>query len=51
MATDTASLAHSQSERLKILVHTLLFVLGFSFVFIVGWGGSAVLLILPWAIL
>ena len=34
----------AQSERLKIFLHALLFVLGFSLVFIVGWGGSASLL-------
>ncbi len=30
----------STSERLKVFAHALLFVLGFSFVFVVGWGGS-----------
>lgn len=41
MTTDTAS-PHfpSQSERLKIFLHALLFVLGFSLVFVIGWGGS-----------
>ena len=34
------TLVPSQSERLKIFLHALLFVLGFSLVFIVGWGGS-----------
>jgi len=34
----------SQNERLKIFLHALLFVAGFSFVFIVGWGGSVTLL-------
>lgn len=40
------SVATSQSvvllrgERVKILVHALLFIVGFSLVFIVGWGGS-----------
>ncbi len=38
-----ASLTASKSARLKILLHALLFVLGFSFVFVVGWGGSATL--------
>jgi len=33
-----------KSDRLKIFLHALLFVAGFSFVFIVGWGGSATLL-------
>ncbi len=31
-------------DRLKIFLHALLFVAGFSVVFIVGWGGSATLL-------
>jgi cytochrome c-type biogenesis protein len=39
----TSALKSSQSERLKIFLHTLLFVVGFSFVFIVGWGGSITL--------
>jgi len=41
MATKTAaSLVSSQNDRLKIFLHALLFVAGFSLVFIVGWGGS-----------
>ena len=41
MATETASpLVPSRSDRLRIFLHALLFVLGFSLVFIVGWGGS-----------
>src|SRR3989304_1125433 len=36
----TGSLVPSQTERLKIFLHALLFVLGFSLVFVVGWGGS-----------
>jgi cytochrome c-type biogenesis protein len=44
MTTDIASpLVSSQNERLKIFVHALLFVAGFSLVFIVGWGGSVTL--------
>lgn len=44
MATDTATLlVRSQSERLKIFLHALLFVAGFSLVFTVGWGGSVTL--------
>jgi cytochrome c-type biogenesis protein len=44
MATDIATpLVRSQSERLKIFLHALLFVAGFSLVFIVGWGGSVTL--------
>ncbi len=30
----------AQNERFKIFLHALLFVLGFSLVFIIGWGGS-----------
>lgn len=45
MASETAhSLAQSQTERLTIFLHALLFVLGFSLVFIVGWGGSVTVL-------
>ena len=41
MATETAStLPTTQNERLKIFLHALLFVAGFSLIFIVGWGGS-----------
>jgi cytochrome c-type biogenesis protein len=41
MATETVSpLVPSRSDRLRIFLHALLFVLGFSLVFIVGWGGS-----------
>jgi len=41
MTSESAtSLVPSQGERLKIFLHALLFVLGFSLVFIVGWGGS-----------
>ena len=45
MATETAaSVAPIQNERLKIFLHALLFVAGFSLVFIVGWGGSVTVL-------
>jgi cytochrome c-type biogenesis protein len=41
MATETISpLTHSRSDRLKIFLHALLFVFGFSLVFVIGWGGS-----------
>ena len=41
MATQSASsFAPTQSDRVKIFLHALLFVAGFSLVFIVGWGGS-----------
>jgi cytochrome c-type biogenesis protein len=40
MTSQTASLVPTQNERLKIFLHALLFVAGFSLVFIVGWGGS-----------
>ena len=44
MATDvTGPISSSQNEKLKILLHALLFVAGFSVVFIVGWGGSVTL--------
>jgi len=33
-------LVRSQGERIKIFLHALLFVAGFSLVFIIGWGGS-----------
>ena len=36
----TTPLATSRSDRLRIFLHALLFVAGFSLVFIVGWGGS-----------
>jgi cytochrome c-type biogenesis protein len=45
MATETATLAApTQNDRLKILLHALLFVAGFSLVFIIGWGGSITVL-------
>lgn len=44
MTTNIASSPVSaQSERLKVFLHALLFVTGFSLVFIVGWGGSITL--------
>lgn len=44
MTTDAAaSPLPSQNERLRIFLHGLLFVAGFSLVFIVGWGGSVTL--------
>ena len=44
MATGTTTpLISSQYDRVKIFLHALLFVAGFSLVFIVGWGGSATL--------
>jgi len=43
-AETTTSLASSQGERWKILFHALLFVAGFSLVFVIGWGGSVTLL-------
>ncbi|MBI5352743.1 MAG: cytochrome c biogenesis protein CcdA [Chloroflexi bacterium] len=36
-------IALEKNDRLKIFFHALLFVVGFSLVFIVGWGGSATL--------
>jgi cytochrome c-type biogenesis protein len=40
MATETTSSFVSSNDRLRIFLHALLFVFGFSLVFIVGWGGS-----------
>jgi len=41
MATESATpLVSSQSDRLRIFLHALLFVFGFSLVFVIGWGGS-----------
>jgi len=39
MTTETTSMV-SSNERFKIFLHALLFVFGFSQVFIIGWGGS-----------
>ena len=36
----TSPLISSRSDRFKIFLHAVLFVLGFSLVFVVGWGGS-----------
>ena len=45
MTTETTSpLSILQSDRLRIFLHALLFVAGFSLVFIIGWGGSVTLL-------
>jgi cytochrome c-type biogenesis protein len=45
MLTEKSSLpVPYQNDRWKIFTHALLFVAGFSLVFIVGWGGSASLL-------
>jgi cytochrome c-type biogenesis protein len=38
--TETTASLPSQNERLKIFLHALVFVLGFSLVFVIGWGGS-----------
>ena len=44
MATDVTSPAvPTQNEKIKVFLHALLFVAGFSLVFIVGWGGSVTL--------
>ena len=44
MATETITpQVSAQNDRLKIFLHAVLFVAGFSLVFIVGWGGSATL--------
>jgi len=44
MTTETTSPSISSSYRLNIFLHALLFVMGFSLVFIIGWGGSVTLL-------
>lgn len=45
MASETATpMVSSQNDQLKIFLHALLFVAGFSLVFIVGWGGSVTVL-------
>jgi cytochrome c-type biogenesis protein len=44
MATETTAPLVSSNERWKIFLHALLFVAGFSAVFIVGWGGSVTLI-------
>jgi cytochrome c-type biogenesis protein len=44
VSTNTANpLIRSENERLKVFLHALLFVAGFSVVFIVAWGGSVTL--------
>ena len=41
MATETASpWVSTPNDRLKIFLHALLFVVGFSLIFVIGWGGS-----------
>ena len=40
MAETASPLVSSQSDRLRIFLHALLFVFGFSLVFVIGWGGS-----------
>src|SRR5512134_907494 len=41
MTTETTSpLVSSQNDRFRIFLHALLFVFGFSLVFVIGWGGS-----------
>ena len=44
MATETTTLASTSSDRIKIFLHALLFVFGFSLVFVIGWGGSVTVL-------
>ena len=41
ISSTTPSLSQSGlNERLRVFLHALLFVLGFSLVFVIGWGGS-----------
>jgi cytochrome c-type biogenesis protein len=45
MTTNTApQFPSAKNDRLRIFLHALLFVAGFSMVFIIGWGGSATVL-------
>lgn len=45
MSTEIAtSLVSTPSDRLRIFMHALLFVLGFALVFVIGWGGSVTVL-------
>lgn len=45
MTTETGTpSAQTLNERLRIFSHALLFVLGFSMVFVIGWGGSVTVL-------
>ena len=40
MTIESTSSMVPSNDRLKIFLHALLFVLGFSLVFVIGWGGS-----------
>jgi hypothetical protein len=40
MAETASPTLSSQSDRLRIFLHALLFVFGFSLVSVIGWGGS-----------
>jgi cytochrome c-type biogenesis protein len=44
METIAAAKSYTTFNRLQIFLHALVFVLGFSLVFIVGWGGTATVL-------
>lgn len=44
METMAATKPYTTFNRLQIFLHALVFVLGFSLVFIVGWGGTATVL-------
>jgi cytochrome c-type biogenesis protein len=45
MTTETATpTAPAANGRLRVFLHALLFVLGFSLVFVIGWGGSVTVL-------
>lgn len=41
ISESAGTLVPSKTERIKIFLHALLFVFGFSLVFTIGWGGSA----------
>ena len=40
MTTEATSPMISSNDRIRIFLHALLFVIGFSVVFVIGWGGS-----------
>src|SRR5512144_2535484 len=45
MTSETATpTVQASNERLRVFLHALLFVIGFSLVFVIGWGGSVTVL-------
>lgn len=43
MTMETTPHLQTEGEKLKVFIHALLFVAGFSLIFVVGWGGSVTL--------